>query len=93
METHKWVIALDKGKGVTYLSGENQQSACWLPVAKPLCTSTGDNSYTREVWRKVILATGHIGGVLDTLEGVTHGRRGNSRPYLCDCFSRLMISQ
>ena len=68
METHKQVAALDKGKGLTYLSGENQQAAHWPPAVKPLCTSTGGNPYTKENKRKVTLATGHGGRVLDTLE-------------------------
>ena len=68
METHKQVTALDKGEGLTYLSGENQQAAHWSPVAKPLCTSTGKNCYTKELWGKEILATGHVGGVLNMLE-------------------------
>ena len=33
-ETHKRVTALDKGKGLTYLGGENQQAAHWPPATK-----------------------------------------------------------
>ena len=33
-ETHKRVTAPDKGKGLTYLSGENQQAARRLPATK-----------------------------------------------------------
>ena len=33
-KTRKRVTALDKGEGLTYLSGENQQAACQLLATK-----------------------------------------------------------
>ena len=67
MKTHKRVAALDKGEGLTYLSGENQHAVCQSLAVKPHCTGTGGSSHTKENKKKVTLTTGHVGGVLDTL--------------------------
>ena len=71
-ETHKQVTALDKGEGLTYLGGENQQAAHWPPATwGTLCKYRWQWLHTT---REVIMAIGHAGRVFDMLEWVTRGR-------------------
>ena len=67
--THKWVTALNRGKGLTYLSGENQQAARLLSTALiALHRHRLQPLYRRITREDEAVARGHAGRVFDMLE-------------------------